>query len=69
MGVDRKADGTYAAEKATLSATGANGGGNILIGVKADASSATGYSDASRTRGGGCSRQAGNNFNRAARIE
>ncbi|MHB1768093.1 MAG: two-partner secretion domain-containing protein, partial [Phycisphaerae bacterium] len=47
VGVDRKADGTYAAEKATLSATGANGGGNILIGVKADASSATGYSDAS----------------------
>jgi|GEM_PF-3877981 len=47
VGVDRKADGTYADEKATLSATGANGGGKILIGVKADASSATGYSDAS----------------------
>ncbi len=47
VGVDQNADGSYADEKTALTATGANGGGKILIGVKADSSSATGYSDAS----------------------
>ncbi|MGC9261553.1 MAG: filamentous hemagglutinin N-terminal domain-containing protein, partial [Phycisphaerae bacterium] len=47
VGVNNSADGSYTDANTTLSATGTNGGGKILIGVKADSSSATGYSDAS----------------------
>ena len=47
VGVNQTPDGAYTDVKTTISATGTNGGGKILIGVKADSSSATGYSDAS----------------------
>ncbi len=47
VGVEQNASGNYSDVKTTLAATGTNGGGKILIGVKADSSSATGYSDAS----------------------
>jgi filamentous hemagglutinin family protein len=47
VGVKQQADGSYADATTTLTATGTNGGGKILIGVKADPASTTGYSDAS----------------------
>ncbi len=47
IGVSADAAGNYHNASATLSAGGANGGGKILIGVKPDAASATGYSDSS----------------------
>ena len=47
VGVARRADGNYADSNTLLNASGTNGGGKILIGVKADSSSTTGYSDAS----------------------
>ena len=47
VGVTKKADGSFADTNTLLTAAGANGGGKILIGVKADPTSATGYSDAS----------------------
>ncbi|MGC8541653.1 MAG: filamentous hemagglutinin N-terminal domain-containing protein, partial [Phycisphaerae bacterium] len=47
IGVTADAAGNYHNASAALSAQGAHGGGKILIGVKPDAASATGYSDAS----------------------
>ena len=47
VGVTEHADGSFADTNTLLTAAGANGGGKILIGVKADTTSATGYSDAS----------------------
>ena len=47
VGVTEHADGSFADTNTLLTAAGANGGGKILIGVKADPTSATGYSDAS----------------------
>ncbi len=46
IGVNQKADGDFTYSGATIDASGANGGGKILIGVKPDAHSATGYVDA-----------------------
>ncbi len=48
VGVTADAAGAYHAATALLNASGADGGGKILIGVKPDAASATGYSDASQ---------------------
>ncbi len=47
IGVTADAAGNYHNASAALSAQGAHGGGKILISVKPDAASATGYSDAS----------------------
>ena len=47
VGVTEHADGSFADTKTLLTAAGINGGGKILIGVNADSTSATGYSDAS----------------------
>jgi|GEM_PF-6217147 len=47
IGVTADAAGNYHDAAVTLDASGANGGGKILIGVKPDPTSATGYSDAS----------------------
>ena len=47
VGVTEYADGSFADTNTLLTAAGTNGGGKILIGVKADSTSATGYSDAS----------------------
>ncbi len=47
IGVTADAAGNYNNASAALSAQGAHGGGKILIGVKPDAASVTGYSDAS----------------------
>ncbi len=47
IGIATDAAGHFRSAAATLDAAGINGGGKILIGVKPDAASATGYSDAS----------------------
>ena len=47
IGATADATGAYHNAAATLDASGTNGGGKILIGVKPDATSATGYADAS----------------------
>ncbi len=47
VGVTEYADGSFVDTNTLLTAAGTNGGGKILIGVKADSTSATGYSDAS----------------------
>ncbi|NNM85430.1 MAG: filamentous hemagglutinin N-terminal domain-containing protein, partial [Phycisphaerales bacterium] len=47
IGVTQTADGGYAGAAAVLDASGANGGGKVLIGVTPDANSPTGYSDGS----------------------
>ncbi|MHB1768001.1 MAG: two-partner secretion domain-containing protein, partial [Phycisphaerae bacterium] len=47
IGVTADAMGNYHNAAATLNASGTNGGGKILIGVKPDAASSTGYADTS----------------------
>ncbi len=47
IGVAETSDGGYAGATALLDASGANGGGKVLIGVTPDANSPTGYSDGS----------------------
>jgi len=47
IGVVHNADGSYADAPVAINADGSSGGGKILVGVKPDASSKTGYADAS----------------------
>ena len=46
IGVGQDASGNFTTPGATINASGANGGGNILIGVKPSSTSPTGYADA-----------------------
>lgn len=46
IGVDQDASGNFTTPGATIDTSGSNGGGKILIGVKPDANSPTGYADA-----------------------
>jgi|GEM_PF-4558654 len=46
IGVDQNVSGNFTTPGAVIDASGQNGGGKILIGVKPDSSSPTGYADA-----------------------